>query len=52
MAEKLLYYANTTKIEFTVDSKVLFNSLQLFSHNLIKWLPGECADWFFDIIIT
>ena len=27
-------------------------NLQLFAHKLIKWLPGECADWFFDNIMT
>ena len=27
-------------------------NLQLLTHKLIKWLPGECADWFFDIIMT
>ena len=27
-------------------------TLQLFAHKLIKWLPGECADWFFDNIMT
>ena len=29
-----------------------FINLQPFSHNLIKWLPGECAHWFFDDIMT
>ena len=27
-------------------------NLQLFAHKLIKWLPGECANWFFDNIMT
>ena len=27
-------------------------NLQLFAHKLIKWLPGKCADWFFDNIMT
>ena len=27
-------------------------NLQLFAHKLIKWLPGECADWVFDNIMT
>ena len=27
-------------------------NLQVFGHNLIKWLPGESADWFFDNIVT
>ena len=27
-------------------------NLQLLAHKLIKWLPGECADWFFDNIMT
>ena len=27
-------------------------NLQLFAHKLIKWLPGECADWFFDNVMT
>ena len=27
-------------------------NLQLFAHTLIKWLPGECADSFFDITMT
>ena len=48
-------YANTTNVEFIVDPKVLFHGwltkLQLFAPKLIKWLPGECADWFFDNII-
>ena len=27
-------------------------NLQLFASKLIKWLPGECAYWFFDNIMT
>ena len=27
-------------------------NLQLFAPKLITWLPGECADWFFDNIMT
>ena len=27
-------------------------NLQVFGHNLIKWLPGESAGWFFDNIVT
>ena len=27
-------------------------NLQLFAHKLIKWLPEECADWFFGNIMT
>ena len=48
-------YAKTSKVEFIVGPKVLFHglfSLQLFAPKLIKWLPGECADWFFDNIMT
>ena len=26
----------------------LLMNLQLFAHKLIRWLPGECVDWFFD----
>ena len=50
-------YANTTNVEFIVDPKVLFHGwliysyLQIFKLIKCKWLPGECADWFFDIII-
>ena len=51
-------YANTTNVEFIVDPKVLFHGwliysyLQIFELIKYKWLPGECADWFFDNIIT
>ena len=51
-------YANTTNIEFIVDPKVLFHGwliysyLQLFKLIKCKWLPEECADWFFDNIMT
>ena len=46
-------YANTTNVEFIVDPKVLFygwliySYLQIFKLIKCKWLPGECADWFF-----
>ena len=51
-------YANTTKVEFIVDPKVLFHGwlicsyLQIFKWIKCKWLPGECADYFFDNIMT
>ena len=51
-------YANTTNVEFIVDPKILFHGLLIYSYlqifKLIKctWLPGECADWFFDNIMT
>ena len=51
-------YTNTTNVEFIVDQKVLFNGwliysyLQIFKLIKCKWLPGECADWFFDSIMT
>ena len=51
-------YANTTNVEFIVDPKVLFRGwliyyyLQLFKLIKCKWLPEECADWFFDNIMT
>ena len=51
-------YANTTNLEFIVDLKVLFHGwliysyLQIFELIKYKWLPGECADWFFDNIMT
>ena len=41
-----------------VDPKVLFHGwliysyLQIFKLINCKWLPGECADWFFDNIMT
>ena len=50
-------YANTTNVEFIVDPKVLFHGwliysyLQIFKLIKCKWLPGECADWFFDNIM-
>ena len=50
--------ANTTNDEFIVDPKVLFHGwliysyLQIFKSIKCKWLPGECADWFFDNIMT
>ena len=51
-------YANTTNIEFIVNSKVLFHGwliysyLQIFKSIKCEWLPGESADWFFDNIMT
>ena len=48
--------ANTTNDDFIVDPKVLFHGwliysyLQIFKLIKCKWLPGECADWFFDNI--
>ena len=51
-------YANNTNVEFIVDLKVLFHCwliysyLQIFKLIKCKWLPGECADWFFDNIMT
>ena len=51
-------YTNTTKVEFIVDPKVLFHGWLIYSYlqifKLIKCqlLPGECADWFFDNIMT
>ena len=56
--KKLVDYANTTNVEFIVDPKVLFHGwliysyLQIFKLIKCKWIPGECADWFFDNIIT
>ena len=56
--KKLVDYANTTNVKFIVDSMVLFHSwliysyLQIFKLIKCKWIPGECADWFFDNIIT
>ena len=41
-----------------VDPRVLFHGwliysyLQIFKLINCKWLPGECADWFFDNIMT
>ena len=49
---------NTTNVEFIVDAKVLFHGWFIYSYLQIcklikcKWLPGECADWFFDNIMT
>ena len=51
-------YANTTNVEFNFDQKVLFHGwliysyLQIFKLIKCKWLPGECADWFFNNIMT
>ena len=51
-------YANTTNVEFIVDPKVLFHGwliysyLQIFKLIKCKWLPGECAYYFFDNIMT
>ena len=58
--KKLVDYANTTKlnVKFIVDSMVLFYGWLIYSYLRIfklikcKWLPGECADWFFDNIRT
>ena len=58
--KKLVDYANTTKlnVKFIVDPMVLFHGwliysyLQIFKLIKCKWIPGECADWFFDNIIT
>ena len=51
----LVDYANNTNVEFIVDPKVLFHGWLIYSYlhiKLIKWLPGECADWFFNNIMT
>ena len=51
-------YANATNVEFIVDPTVLFHGwliysyLQIFKLIKCKWLSGECADWFFDNIMT
>ena len=51
-------YANATNVVFIVDPKALFHGwliysyLQIFKLIKCKWLPGECADWFFHNIIT
>ena len=51
-------YASTTNFEFIVDPMVLFQGwliysyLQIFQLIKCKWLPGECADCFFDIFMT
>ena len=56
--KKLVDYANTTNVEFIIDPKVLFHGwliysyLQIFKLIKCKWLPGECADWYFDNILT
>ena len=56
--KKLVDYANTTNVEFLVDLKVLFHGWLIYSYFQIfklikcKWLPGECADWSFDNIMT
>ena len=56
--KKLVDYANTTNVEFIVDPKVLFHGWLIYSYlqifELIKCnlLPEECADWFFDNIMT
>ena len=60
IAGKLVDYANTTNVEYIVGWIYCWPkgfipwliNLQLFAPNLIKWLPGECADWFFDNIMT
>ena len=47
-----------TNIEFIVDPKVLlrgwliYSYLQIFKLIKCKWLPGDCADWFFDNIMA
>ena len=51
-------YANATNVEFIVDPTVLFHGwliysyLQIFKLIKCKWLSGECAEWFFDNIMT
>ena len=48
-------YANTTKVEFIVDPKVLFHGWLIYSYlQIFKLmnLPGDCADWFSDNIMT
>ena len=56
--KKLVDYTNSTNVEFIVHPKVLFHGwliysyLQLFKLIKCKWLPEECADWFFDNIMT
>ena len=45
-------------VEVIVDRKVLFHGWLIYSYLHIfklikcKWLPGECADWFFNNIMT
>ena len=31
---------------------LIYSYLQIFKLIKCKWLPGECADWFFDNIMT
>ena len=31
---------------------IIYSYLQIFKLIKCKWLPGECADWFFDNIMT
>ena len=56
--KKLVDYANTTNVEFTVDPKVLFHGrlinsyLQIFKLIKCKWLPAKCTDLLFDNILT
>ena len=51
-------YAKTTNVEFIVDPTVLFHGwliysyLQIFKLIMCQLLPGECAHWFFDNIMT
>ena len=48
-------YANTTNVEFIVDPKVLFRGWLIYSylHQVDQVsATGECADWFFDNIMT
>ena len=59
IAEKLVDYAHTTNFEFNVDPKVfnfhvwlIYSYLQIFKLIKCKWLASECADWFFDNIMT
>ena len=50
--------ANTTNVEFIVDPKVSFHGWLIYSYLQVSKLikckapPGECADWFFDNIMT
>ena len=56
--KKLVDYANTTNVEFTVDPKVLFHGrlinsyLQIFKLIKCKWQPAKCTDLLFDNILT
>ena len=55
IAEKLADYANTTDVEIYCWPEGFISwlgNVQLFAHKLIRWVTGECADWFFDIIMT